>query len=116
MDIKQFFWLTEISKTIFCLNSGRDLHHQDIIVIKQKTVRRNLQSVNHVLVRVLNHVLGQVGMITNGRVDYRHQKPGNVVILKISLSIVVFIFNCQTALFLLNNIKLNKSDELYFFQ
>lgn len=100
------FRLTKIFKTIaFSLNSGRDLHHQDIIDISQNPVKKNLQSVNHVhdhvLVRVLIHVLGWIGMITNGRVEYRHQNSGNAVIQKISFSIVFCtILYCQIALFL----------------
>lgn len=66
-------------------NSGRDLHRQGNIVIKQNAVRRNQQNVC-VRSRVQNHVLGRVGMITNGKLEDHHQKPGNAVIQKISLS------------------------------
>lgn len=58
-------------------NSGRNLHHPDIIVINQKAAKRNLQSVNHVLGLVQNHVLGRIDMITNGKDGYHHQKPGS---------------------------------------
>lgn len=84
-----------IENFYFFLNTDRDLHHRDIIDIKQNPVKRNLQSENHVL--VLGLVIGQIDMIINGSDEHQHQKQGSVVIRKISICIVVCNFfksNC----------------------
>lgn len=109
----QFFKLTmRILHSIFFFNLGRNLHHRDIIVINQKAAKRNLQSVNHVLVlvldRVQNHVLGRIGMITNGKDGYHHQKPGSDVIQKIRFNCILYFLNPTAfSLFQIMN-KLNK--------